>query len=784
MAQPVTGFVVQKDSNGDYTGTVLQNQTISIQPGEVVQGGGSLTFVDLINVAGEFDITLTPTSLMVAANAHVSGILGLNDYVTGMFAVGENSLGNPYVTANVGLHFSASLGSQLFSISASPDLIINTNTNDYELNLNNVVMNALGLTLTGTMDAKFTNGVFEIEVPQSDPLSLNFFNIGNASVYGYLSSNGQFSLTGSIGFDLSDGSGDSIYGNFSITVSNQGLQATASGGATVLGTNLASVSGTVDIEGSGVYLGATVYVIGIPFNFHIQIGTIGASHPANQIYWYSVPAQALEGGQVQLNAGASDSSGNTVGNYSWTVTGPYGFSQTLTGAETPLTLGAPGIYQVTLTAGANLTESSTITVADVAPVITSAGNLVAYAIGLPQTITPAITAPAPSTQDGGGLKYSWTLTRNGAPYVPGTSLSNSALTFTPPPLADQINFSPDIYTITLTVKDNWGGVATASSTFSTADPANDIVTNTNDTGPGSLRAAIDTQYTSESSGFFAITFAPSLAYQTITLTSTDDTTDHGNSALEIAPGKFIDINATNVPGITITAAQATPGYGKTQRLIYVGNGAILRLQGLTLSGGIAYGIEDQATGGAVYVDSYATLGLENCTIVNNQATGSLGNVGQGPGYGGNVIGADGRGGAIFVNTFGNLIAADDTFANNSATGATGIGYLPYFSYSVTYYSGAAYGGAIDNNGGMILSNDTIAGNSVTAGGGAYPYNAAAGAGIAENNNPVSIINNTIIAGNSGAADYNALSSVSASGRQRHHRQPGREYTLSLSGPGG
>ena len=109
-AQPVTGFVVQKDSSGHDTGRILQTQTISIQPGEVVQAGGSLTFVDLINVTGEFDITLTPTSLMVSANAHVSGVLGLNDYVTAMFAVGVNSLGSPYVTADVGLQFSASLG--------------------------------------------------------------------------------------------------------------------------------------------------------------------------------------------------------------------------------------------------------------------------------------------------------------------------------------------------------------------------------------------------------------------------------------------------------------------------------------------------------------------------------------------------------------------------------------------------------------------------------------------------------------------------------------------------
>ena len=67
-----------------------------------------------------------------------------------------------------------------------------------------------------------------------------------------------------------------------------------------------------------------------------------------------------------------------------------------------------------LAAGSGLTESSTIVVTDVAPVITGVGSLLAYAVGVQQTITPAITAPAPSEQDGGGLKYNWTLTRNGA----------------------------------------------------------------------------------------------------------------------------------------------------------------------------------------------------------------------------------------------------------------------------------------------------------------------------------------------------------------------------------
>ena len=205
------------------------------------------------------------------------------------------------------LSYSAGLGSQLFSISANPVLIVNTSTtatrngigpNFYEVALNNASLSILGFTLSGTVDAEYNNGQFVMNVPQSDPLSLSFFNIGGTSVYGYLDSNGQFSLTGSVGFNLNDGNGDSIYGSFSITLSSQGFSATAAGGATVFGINLASVYGSVDIEGTGAYLDASVYVLGIGFNFNIQIGSIGSQHPANAIYWYSVPTQGLEGGQL------------------------------------------------------------------------------------------------------------------------------------------------------------------------------------------------------------------------------------------------------------------------------------------------------------------------------------------------------------------------------------------------------------------------------------------------------------------------------------------------------
>ena len=358
------------------------------------------------------------------------------------------------------------------------------------------------------------------------------------------------------------------------------------------------------------------------------------------------------------------------------------------------------------------------------------------------------------------------------------NLSASALVFTSAPsLAPSNGANPDFYTVSLTVTDTSGATATASSTFGTVDPANDMVTTAQDTmniAQGvSLREAIDVQYTSQESGFYAITFAPSLAYQTITLSSSDDTTDHGYSALEIRPNERIDINATSVPGITITAAESTPGYGPTRRLFYVAPNAILALQGLTLSGGIAFGSEDQATGGAVYVDTYSTLFLENCTVMSNTAYGGQPSVNPGPGHPGTQYGADGRGGAIFVNSNGNLVALNDTITGNTAETSVPIGPV-YYGYGAVYnFGGSAYGGAIYNNdGGMVLSNDTIVGNAVFGTTGLYAGATPQAAGILETSGAVSFIDNTILALNNGGADYQALGSVTTSGSSDIMVNPG------------
>src|SRR5208337_2972325 len=105
-----------------------------------------------------------------------------------------------------------------------------------------------------------------------------------------------------------------------------------------------------------------------------------------------------------------------------------------------------------------------------------------------------------------------------------------------------------------------------------------------------------------------VTFDPSLAGQTINLTTIGDSTD-GDSALAItAP---VQIAGDAAPGLTIarSSAPGTPDF----RIFYISAAGNLTLQNLTVSGG-------QATyhGGGIYNDGGAVT-LTNDTLANNSA---------------------------------------------------------------------------------------------------------------------------------------------------------------------
>jgi hypothetical protein len=254
-----------------------------------------------------------------------------------------------------------------------------------------------------------------------------------------------------------------------------------------------------------------------------------------------------------------------------------------------------------------------------------------------------------------------------------------------------------------------------------------LVYNTNDSGPGSLRNVI-----AAATNGATITFVPELSGATILLTS---------GVLLLNSNATIDASA--LPGgIRIDGNQAT-------RIFTVASGVSVTLNSLVLRNAYAGA---NVSGGAIV--NLGALTLNSCTLQGNLA-------------GGNAVG-----GAIWNS--GPLTLMSCTFAANTA----GLGGAAIYNYSNcvavnSTFSGntasTGNGGAIDNSLGATLNllQCTVSSNS------------AAGAGGGINNNSSQLnITNSIIAGNnaSQAADINnASGSTVTSG--------GSNIVQSLAGPG-
>lgn len=740
VPQMVNGFTVNPD------GTTSAVHAFSFKPGVQLQSGGNLTVAGLygMNIAGEFDVAFDNLNIDVHAAATLNGFLG-----THLSLVGDVHIlsGGLVINAGLSLGSSPSFGYGPLSISASAKLLVNTTStslygvspNTYQVELDNASFSLLGFQASGTLVVGVSNSVFSISVPSTNPVHVSFFGLGSIDVWGYINSNGQFSLNGSIGFDY-EILGTGLYGSISASLSNSSFSGSFSATGKVAGQDVGSIGGSLAIETNHVHVVAWLGAIKVDFD----LGSLPQTAAPSTIYWYSVPPSASEGDKLTLSAAATDTHGHQIpdgSGYQWTVYRNGQLFTTGSGATFLLTLGDPGTYQANLavidpSGSPVLTQASTIAVKDVPPKITSLNTQSAYIGGTRQTFTPTVFDPGP-TDANGGLSYAWSVTKNGAPYFPGdgTVSANGAYAFTPG-VPSNASATPDTYTLTLVVTDRSGASTTATSSFLALNPSNIIVTNPNETGPGvTLRAAINA--VNQTLSYGVIHFSPSLAGQTIKLTSVGDPTDHGNSAVKIYG--IVEIDGSGVPGLTIQAAPTTG----TMRLFYVAPGATFYLDNLNITGGIATGSESQAEGGAIFNDS--SLVINGCSFYGNEAMGNSG--ANPPG-----TEADGQGGAIYNNLY--LYSANSTYTNNAAYGANGTGqqvlipvsYFPYFTAG-TDNGGGAYGGAILNNCAMNLTSNTIAKNFAFSG--TYNYSFGQGGGVDESANAqASLMFNNIIAQNS------------------------------------
>ncbi len=258
------------------------------------------------------------------------------------------------------------------------------------------------------------------------------------------------------------------------------------------------------------------------------------------------------------------------------------------------------------------------------------------------------------------------------------------------------------------------------------------VTNTKDSGPGSLRQAVadandgDTIDATRVSGSIELNSGELLVNKNVTINGPSaEKLSVENAGLsrvfEIASGEVVTISA-----LAINSGHAVVGGG-------VYNAGILEVMDCSISGNEAGGLRENGLGGGIYNENGATLTVINCAISGNGADqgGGIYNGGSmqiasttvSDNFVGRVFSQKtSLGGAIYNG--GTLDITNSTITGNTATG--------------TLQSGGI-GGSIFNGGTLAIFNTTISGN-LAGGTGAFP---GVGGGIAIGSGNVVIQNSTI-----------------------------------------
>jgi hypothetical protein len=334
------------------------------------------------------------------------------------------------------------------------------------------------------------------------------------------------------------------------------------------------------------------------------------------------------------------------------------------------------------------------------------------------------------------------------------------------------------------------GLKIKAASASHAVPGNTVttsditVTNTNDSGPGSLSQAIDDAFPGTTIRIplmgvpatikvapMAIDFGKDII---IKGPGSDQLTIDGNNASRI----FDVASNVTISGLTFAKGKVTSGGGSPAQggAINIRSTGMLNLMDVKFTNNVALGVSktsgfgDNAYGGAVH--NAGMLFATGCAFDNNKVSGS--DINGAPGTTG--IGGDGYAADIY-NDHGTVQIMNTTFSNSTAAGGKLFG-------GVFGTNGTGFGGSVVNNGGTVsLTGCTLFSNSADFGGAIYTdgvnsvFNATnctiysntatvSGGGIALTGGSLNSISNTIVANkatNRGGGIYSQCASSTPCG---------------------
>jgi hypothetical protein len=459
------------------------------------------------------------------------------------------------------------------------------------------------------------------------------------------------------GLTIANGSNGGVFNLGTLTLTSVTLSGNVSvnlagaifnGGSATVTLSNSTVSGNSANAGGGIYnLGVLTLVNSTVSGNSARVDTGGGI--------FNLGTVTLTNSTIAANSavgGGAGAGGGGIANFSGTVNA----RNTIIALNTA-TLGSPDFFGTLTSQGYNLIGDTSFTMITG----TTTGN---------QLNVNPLLGPL---QDNGGPTFTQALS-SGSPAIEGGSSSGSNTDQRG--LARPVD-SPVINNATDGDGSDIGAYEVQADQLPGCSDINRIVTNNNDSGPGSLRAIIASVCAGST-----ITFAPSVT-----------------GAIDLTSGElFLNKSLTiNGPGANSLSVQRSADAGTADFRIFNIAPASVRatISGLRVANGNAAGL---TFGGGVY--NAGTLTLANTTISDNSGFG---------------------GGGIY-NEGGTVTLTSSTLSGNSAvtrgSGIFNMGTATVLSSTISGNSAlGGNGGGLINNGTLTLTNSTVSGNSATGAGG-------------------------------------------------------------------